>query len=486
MKINVTCVQMEPIRFDVAANLNKMKHFIEKAMIENPKTNLLLFPELITSGYECGKEFQNLAERVSEGESIKVVSGLANKYNVHIIYGFPERDELIDDIIYNASVCIDNYGKVLGTYRKVHLFDTEKEFFKAGSDYPIFDTEIGKIGMMICWDTAFPEVARTYALQGAELIAVSTNWEKPYLEDVETNNQDDWDLVTRARAFDNCLYLAAANRIGFDETLGFFGGSKIIGPTGTPMIELNEEIEGIISAELDYSRIPLLRSAYYTFFEDRRPDTYGIITKKEIKAVQEVIVPAGKGASVEVKAGQYLTVRDMNGGQIADFYAFVLPDKKEFLSMSHTRFHLGRFYLIEEDVLFTNHHRPIMKLVEDTCRIHDMSYSACNQGYYGIRYGIGHQVPNCKSTIVAEVKSYGIEEWQVKDPLDLFQYSPGMVSMVGKNSPGSFVTFEFLLDALVAVSSCPEFEITLGIPATPIQLILSNNHDELKNNLERG
>ena len=68
-----------------------------------------------------------------------------------------------------------------------------------------------------------------------------------------------------------------------------------------------------------------------------------------------------------------------------------------------------------------------------------------------------------------------MEEWRIKDPLDLFQYSPGMVSMVGKNRPGSYVKFEFLMDALVAVSSCPEFEIMLGIPSTPIQLILTEN-----------
>jgi len=100
------------------------------------------------------------------------------------------------------------------------------------------------------------------------------------LDDVETRNQDDWDLMTRARAFDNCCYLAAANRIGFDETLGFFGRSKIIGPTGVPIKELNEEVEGIISAEIDYTLSHKLRTAYYTFFKDRRPDTFDIIARR--------------------------------------------------------------------------------------------------------------------------------------------------------------------------------------------------------------
>ena len=280
MKINVACVQMQPVRYDAAQNLKKMTEFVEKTKKEYPETQLIIFPELITSGYECGAKFQELAERVSDGKNIKAISALAQKHNVHIIYGFPERDAAMDDVLYNSAVFIDNTGKVLGTYRKVHLFATEKESFRAGCEYPLFNTEIGRIGIMICWDTAFPEVARAYALQGADLIVVSTNWEKPYLEDVETKNQDDWDLMTRARAFDNCLYLAAANRIGFEETLGFFGRSKIIGPTGVPIIELNEEVEGVIGAEIDYSRIQVLRSSYYTFFKDRRPDTFDILVKK--------------------------------------------------------------------------------------------------------------------------------------------------------------------------------------------------------------
>lgn len=280
MKINVTCIQMEPKRFDFTYNLRKMVENIETTMAQKPETNLIVFPELITSGYECGKEFQNLAERTTDGKSVTEIATLAKKYNVCIVYGLPERDPAIDDVLYNAAVFIDNHGVVLGTYRKVHLFASEKEFFRAGCDYPLFQTEIGKIGVMICWDTAFPEVARAYGLQGAELIVVSTNWEKPYLDEIETKNEDDWDLITRARAFDNCLYLVAANRIGFDETLGFFGRSKIIGPTGVPIQELNEEVEGSISAELDFSVIPKLRAAYYTFFKDRRPDTFDILAKR--------------------------------------------------------------------------------------------------------------------------------------------------------------------------------------------------------------
>ena len=280
LKIKVTCVQMEPVLRDFKKNLDKMCRFINETMEKNPETDLIVFPELITSGYECGKDFQKLAETVPNGDSMKVIGNLAKEYKVHIVYGFPERDPDKRDVLYNSSVLIDDCGEVKGVYRKVHLFASEKEFFRAGCSYPVFDTSIGRLGMLICWDTAFPEVARSLALKGADLLIVSTNWEKPYLTSVVTKNQQDWDLVTRARAFDNCIYLVSANRIGFDESLGFFGRSNIIGPTGEAIAELLDEVEGTISAELDYS-IPIqLRSEYYTFFKDRRPETFREITRE--------------------------------------------------------------------------------------------------------------------------------------------------------------------------------------------------------------
>ena len=167
---------------------------------------------------------------------------------------------------------IDSDGKARGTYRKVHPFADEKRWCRAGCGFPVFDTEIGKLGIMICWDTGFPEVARCYALQGVDLLIVSTNWEDPYA--------DDWDLITKARAFDNTLHLVAANRIGNDGgTLSFFGHSKIMDPVGREIAALDEEKEGVISAEIDLSLTQKERARYYTFFRDRRPDVYGEIVK---------------------------------------------------------------------------------------------------------------------------------------------------------------------------------------------------------------
>ena len=187
--------------------------------------------------------------------------------------------------MYNAAVIINDEGTPLGTYRKVHPFADEKRWCRAGCEFPVFDTNIGKIGIMICWDTAFPEVARCLALNGAELLVVSTNWEDPYEEpwdpaDGINKHENDWDLMTRARAFDNTLHLVAANRIGGDGgVLTFFGRSKIIDPRGNVIAALDKREEGVISADLDLSLTRMHRETYYCFLKDRRPDAYGEVTR---------------------------------------------------------------------------------------------------------------------------------------------------------------------------------------------------------------
>ena len=141
------------------------------------------------------------------------------------------------------------------------------------------------IPIWVVWDTAFPEVARIYGLKGADLLIVSTNWEDPYEEEWDpseiNSHEEDWDLITKARAYDNTLHLVAANRVGDDgKTLSFFGRSKVIGPTGREIAALDTREEGILSAEIDLSLTEKKRVQYYTFFKDRVPDAYDEVVKK--------------------------------------------------------------------------------------------------------------------------------------------------------------------------------------------------------------
>ena len=124
---------------------------------------------------------------------------------------------------------------------------------------------------MICWDAAYPEVARIMALKGADIIAVPAAWESP--------GGDDWDIVQSARSFDNVIYIAACNHVGTDRELNFFGKSKIVGPLGRTIIEAGAE-EEVIQATVDLAKLPELRNTYYVLLKDRNPHTYGELIKR--------------------------------------------------------------------------------------------------------------------------------------------------------------------------------------------------------------
>lgn len=279
MNVDVASVQFYPKLGQVQHNLQAMNDWVQTVMKAAPQTELIVFPELANTGYECGEQFASLAESVQSGQSIAKMAACARQHQVMIVFGFAEREASNSDAIYNSAVLLGRQGEVLGVYRKVHLFDTEKRYFTAGSHYPVFQTPIGRIAIMICWDAAFPEVARSYALDVADIIIIPTNWEKPY--------QDDWDLVTRARAFDNTVYVVSANRIGAELTLDWFGHSNIIDPLGRVLVALNDEVEDFITATLDLQWPKDLRASYYTFFEDRRPDTYGRLVRPLGKPADE-------------------------------------------------------------------------------------------------------------------------------------------------------------------------------------------------------
>ncbi len=278
--VEVSCVQMQPRAADYGYNLDKMERFVRNIMEEHPETDLIVFPELAATGYVCtNEEFDSMTRTAAEDPGIAALGKLAARYGAALIYGFSERDPEDPSVLYNAAAVIGKDGSLMGTYRKVHPFDTEKKWCTAGSEYPVFDMDFGRVGVMICWDTAFPEVARTYALKGCDLLVVCTNWEITVSPDWPMDTAADWDLVTRARAFDNILHLVSANRVGEDRGLGFFGRSNIIDPVGRVIESLDEPVEGVIHARLDLSLSAKRRAEYYTIFEDRRPDTYGALTE---------------------------------------------------------------------------------------------------------------------------------------------------------------------------------------------------------------
>lgn len=267
MKCNIICIQTHPELNKKEKNLSRMEELIYHAMKQHPDAQLIVFPELCVTGYQCNEYFNELAEVITpDAPSVVKMARLAKEYKIHIIYGIPERDAQNPSILYNSQVFLDDEGNILGTYRKVHLFDQEKNWLTPGTKFKVFDTKIGRIGLFICYDAFFPEAARCLAIQGVDLLVNSTNWEKPY--------DYDMDMVMAARALENTVYLACCNRFGPDTTLDFFGHTRILNPLGQVITAVDGEKEGIIYASLDYDKEKKMKDEYYTMLTERRPELY--------------------------------------------------------------------------------------------------------------------------------------------------------------------------------------------------------------------
>lgn len=236
-EVTIATVQFQPKLGEPEENLVKMSDFISK-IASQQKVDLIIFPELATSGYELGVRFTELAQRIP-GPSINLMSQRAAEFGVHIAFGLATK-ERVESIIFNSAVLIGPDGELLGNYNKVHLRGEERMAFREGFKFPVIPTEIGNIGLMLGWDLAFPEVARSLALEGAELLLVMANWEKRYMDEYRT--------LLKARAFENGIYVGGSNRVGEDVTLAFGGESMIVGPRGEILTSLIAEKEPEVSA----------------------------------------------------------------------------------------------------------------------------------------------------------------------------------------------------------------------------------------------
>lgn len=263
----ITCIQTKPKACDYEFNISNMEKQIENVMQLHPDTELVVFPELAVTGYECGEAFASLGE-TEEGPSAKRLGKLAEKFGLHIVFGLPLWGKE-DGILYNSQLLIGPDGKVIGRYDKVHLFDTEKRWFTPGKSFPVYETALGKIGLFICYDTFFPECARSLAVKGAEILVNSTNWEDPYAQDMVR--------MMTARALENICFLACCNRVGRDDVLSFFGLSRIIDPRGNVIAAAAEGEADICTAVVTAAEEEGYRHGYYTMLEERRPELYGAL-----------------------------------------------------------------------------------------------------------------------------------------------------------------------------------------------------------------
>jgi len=266
MRFKIAIAQADSKSGDRAGNLRRAEASIKTAAEKGAR--IVLFPELYLTGYFLGPKLRELSEPPC-GPSLRKVSRQAKEEQIAIALGFVERGKR-SPRIYNSLAIFDPEDGLLGIQRKVHLCRGEKGFFTPGQDVSVFETEFGKVGLMICYDMYFPELPRLLALEGAQLLLVSSADWKPW--------QDTAHTLARARAIENELFLAYCNRVGSEGRLRFFGRSCLIDPWGR-IVAGASEAERLILAEVDYDSIKRRRSDI-NYILDRRPQAYRIKSRK--------------------------------------------------------------------------------------------------------------------------------------------------------------------------------------------------------------
>ena len=269
-KIKLALAQISSRRENKKENLQKIEEFTIKA--KEQAADLVIFPELSLTGYVLHDQIYELAETIP-GPSTKRIEDLAKKTGVHIIFGMPELSEKTKATIFNTAVFVGPKG-FIGKYRKMYLpthsvFE-EKRYFRPGYQTAAFKTPIGNIGLFICYDIFFPEVCRLTRLKGAELmvcISASPAVRRSYFE-----------LLTAARAVENTAFLAYVNLAGVEDGLQFWGGSRLVSPTGGLLAKAKYDEEDLVICEVDYSDIRPAETFIPTL-RDLRPELFDELKK---------------------------------------------------------------------------------------------------------------------------------------------------------------------------------------------------------------
>ncbi len=242
--------------------------------------------ELYRSQYFCFEENHSafdLAETIP-GPSTDLFCALARELNIVIVGSLFEKRAM--GLYHNTAVVVDAGGEMLGMYRKMHIPDDplfyEKFYFTPGDlGFRNFDTRYGRIAVLICWDQWYPEAARLASMGGANILFYPTaiGWQPAEKAEYGERQRDAWRTIQRSHAIANGIYVAAVNRIGFENGLEFWGSTFLAGPYGEVKSYAPEAEEHIYIAECDPALLEEFRRNW-PYFRDRRIDAYEGITKR--------------------------------------------------------------------------------------------------------------------------------------------------------------------------------------------------------------
>ncbi len=282
------CAQFAITPNDVTANVEKAAHWLERAVREN-EAEMLVLPETITTGFSPGMGAEELWDLVDTipGRITEPIARAARNLGVHVVLPTYERGPE-RGVVYNSAALINPQGEVIGVYRKTHLFPTERlsgpstgsgcgGWSTPGTEAPVFQTELGTIGMIICYDGDFPELSRVLAIKGAEVIVRPAALLRSF---------EIWEMTNRARAYDNHVYMVACNAIGPDAGGNYyFGHSQIVSPIAQVLAQARGT-EEIIATELDPDPIK------YVTYGAKSPMIFDHLQDRNLAAYEGILQPA--------------------------------------------------------------------------------------------------------------------------------------------------------------------------------------------------
>jgi N-carbamoylputrescine amidase len=257
--------------------VDKHVELIGKAAAEGAQVTCL--QEIFHGPYFCAEQDPKWYETAEpdDGPIVQRMQALAKQHHMVLIVPFYEQADV--GVYYNTAVVIENDGTVVGKYRKTHIPQVgpcfwEKFYFKPGNlGYPVFDTSVGRLGLIICYDRHFPEIGRALGLKGAELVFNPS-------ATVESLSKYLWELEQPAHAVANGYWIAAINRVGVEEPLNsakFYGSSYFCDPRGQIQAKASDSDDEVLVHDVDYDVNRKVRDTWQ-FLRDRRPELYGDLT----------------------------------------------------------------------------------------------------------------------------------------------------------------------------------------------------------------
>ncbi len=253
---------------DYDHNIALATGFVEDAVRQGAE--LVVFPECMDTGYlfDSAEHCRALAETIPDGPFVAALSGLAKKHGIYVASGVTEWDPARKKI-FNSGVMFGRQGEVTCHYHKQFLATHDQNWFAFGErGCPVVETDLGRIGLLICFDGRIPEIFRAMAMQGAEVIVDMANFFA----------MDQADMWGPARAFENGVWLVAATKAGYERSIYYPGGSMIVDPKGRVISKVPYDTHGtaVATVDLDQAADKSIYAANDKI-ADRRPETYGIM-----------------------------------------------------------------------------------------------------------------------------------------------------------------------------------------------------------------